>query len=139
MNDEELSFWQEYVRAAADKLGLREKRITVKREEPKDDDAVACVWTLPSVEHAYVYLSQHFRLVSAPEDQRATVVHELLHIHTATVDAHVRWAVNRLEKDSLLDALPSLIEEDIEALVDRLSYVLAPLIPLPEGAPPHDR
>lgn len=139
MNDDELFFWNNYVRDVADLLGLKDRRITVKRERPEEDDVLACVWTHPTVNHAYIYLSSDFRVLRGLEEQRATIIHELLHIHTAMVDAHVRWAVNRLDKNELLDALPKLVEEDIEVFVDNLSYVLAPIVPLPEGAPPHDR
>lgn len=131
MNDQQHVFWNRYVRECADLLGLKDHHPSVEREPPKDDGSVACIWTLPDVVHSRVYLSSHFLTVSSPDEQRATIAHELLHIHLAIIDAHVRFGVRNLEKDSLVEALPELIEQDIEMVIDRLSYVVAPLLPLP--------
>lgn len=138
MNDEQLALWQSYARTLADMLGLRDRDIIVERNPPNDADALAYIWCPTEAINAHVYLSADFLNRLAPERQRCVMAHELMHIHTTPYDDQVRWMLKYLPQNELTAALPSLVSTEVERLTDRLAYIVAPFLPLPNHTVPAD-
>lgn len=133
MNDRQLAFWNDYARQCADLLGLKDVHVRVMREPPSDEDAHALVWTHSYVNEAAVYLSPDFLTLTGedPDHQRQVIAHELIHIHLAGISDRVEAATQFLPESDLVRALRTFVHQDIEQATDRLSYVVAALLPLP--------
>lgn len=81
--------FQPYVRSLADSIGLKDWKIQISEAPPPNSDsAEASTWTAYGQRRAEIYLSDRF-LGSSSEEQRDTVVHELLHLHFAPMDGIV--------------------------------------------------
>lgn len=120
---------EEYLRVLQPLLGLQQWTITVEEEPPASKDHLASNWRYAHSWNAHIrFADRHF--TSPPEEQRITAIHELLHLHTmdlhAAVDNTLEW----------LDHTPrewarERLDHEHEKVIDALSRVLAPLMPLP--------
>ena len=130
MNDDEFLSWQVYLRDVADMLGLKDREITLQRTWPEEENSFAEVFCTTETVQAVVRMHPTFFALDL-EAQRRVVCHELIHLHLASVYEHVKWAIDHADASPLLAALPSLVLSDIEGVTDRLSYIVAPMVPLP--------
>jgi len=76
---------ERYVRWVADEMELRDWTIEVSSEPPGRDDAIATMQPVDGRKLAVMRLCPGFRDREA-EDQRHTIVHEILHCHFAAAD-----------------------------------------------------
>lgn len=71
-----------------------------------------------------------------PEDQRNTIVHELLHLHHVRLTDVTRLGAWRHQVgQALYDHLVDQVKREAELMVDALASVLAPFVPLPPAWP----
>lgn len=113
--------FEPYLRLLADRLHLKDWSFVLRDEAPDSADAIAAINCAEGRKYAWCYLSESF-LRSSPEDQRHTLIHELLHCHMAGAD-HV--AARMITEHFQLYRL------HCEYAVDGLADALAPLLPLP--------
>ena len=111
--------WAPYVRQLADILRLKDWRIQVLEDLPPENALASCA-PVEGRKYANLRLGECF-LVDAAEEQRHTIVHELLHCHlgpmTRMIEAH--------------DGMPPAAMLALEYCVDGLADAIAPLLPLP--------
>lgn len=109
-------------------MRLSHWHIEVPDVEP-ETDAWADVVRLQHAQDAVIRLSdQHFD--NTPEQQRETIVHELLHCHLRDLIG-VPQMIKQEISLPLFAALGDRISHEEECLVDALAQLLAPLLPLP--------
>ena len=122
MTDPRRQAWVPYIRDIADRLRLRDWTVRVKDDGPEGRDDHASVQCVYGRKLANIRLSDEF-LGDDPEEQRHTVVHELLHCHL--VDGW--WYAHGRLDDAGRDAFTRFMEKGIDGLAD----AIAPLMPLP--------
>lgn len=126
-----------YVRELADQMNLRDWQIDVSLdpdEEPEEaftgDERTACVACATGRRCAFMWVDPSYRAKATPEDFRATVVHELLHIHFHLLrEVTARLAFYHPRRTALI--LMSTWDNQMEYPVDALAEAFAPLFPLP--------
>lgn len=113
--------WLPYVRDVADRLRLRDWRIDVSESSPNDPTASAAIWVCTGRRWAIVHFPDRY-FGESREEQRHSVVHELLHCVTAQ---YVRAVEGKTADDRTLAML-------MEYTIDHLADAVAPLLPLPD-------
>lgn len=108
-----------YVRALADDLGLRDWSLILKRDPPSDEAALASVNAIEGRKLATVRVCSEYRELTADE-QRQTVVHELLHCHLAE-GFHYLSKVLRPALGTAADAVLEAFRLKIEYAVDAIA------------------
>lgn len=134
MNDQQHRHFSRYVRDIADRMRLRDWTVTLSDEHPDDKEADADARVTYGRRCLTLRLARDFA-VESPEDQRHTVVHELIHAHLFPID----WTVNSIGNHlplAALDILKGALSDDIEVGVDALADVIAPFMPLPAQETP---
>lgn len=112
-----------YARQLAVRLGLRDWRIEIGDvPPPNSDSSEASTWTAYGQRRAEIYLSDRF-LGASPEDQRDTVVHELLHLHFAAMDGLVTDWLEAVHQKSY--------SRMFEYVIEAVAVAIASLFPLP--------
>lgn len=121
MTDPRRQVFAAYLRALADALRLRDWTIRLSDEPagPGDSADVACPY---GRKLATVRLGESF-LDDAPEEQRHTLTHELIHCHLMPA-----WEV---ACEGLEPAAVAVFRRLAEYGVDGLADAVAPLMPLP--------
>ena len=114
--------FQPYVNAIASRMRLGHWRLEILDEEPENKTAIASIDPWHGRCAAYIRFADSF-LKDTPEDQRYTVVHELVHCHLAHADALVR--------DELAPATETAWVLAQEHGVDQIAMTIAPSMPLP--------
>lgn len=131
VTDEQHAFWLSYLRQLADLLRLRDWDIELDRGAPDDPNHGAEVAVFYGRRCLRVYLGRALPTYS-PEEQRATLTHELIHAH---VEPIAEWArLYMSEKEPALEgSFPAMtFRREEEFLVDTLAVIVAPYLPLPE-------
>lgn len=130
---------EKYTQAVARGMGLSDWDVGVKREVLTDqtEDGVfilaRCLQTYGR-DQAHVQLSETFFEHLSPEEQRDTIVHELLHCH---IDYIIR-ATDALETQlnpPVWHLFRTELRERMEIITDRIARALAPKFPLPDFTP----
>lgn len=122
-------FWQSYVDQLREPLRLLDWTVTVSDQAPVNPDHAASVETLYGRQMATICLSRDF-LTDDPEEQRQTIVHELLHLHTNRAkNVFSRIVEGRTEGWLRLGG--DFHREAIEYTTDILADIIAPFLPLP--------
>jgi hypothetical protein len=103
-------------------------RVTIIDEPPPDCDNADVTWWEDKY-RADMRLSDRF-LRSAPEDQRYSLVHELLHLHLRGVALTSKGLRHHLSEAEFA-WLDNRFEHEEELAVDALAELLAPFLPLP--------
>lgn len=131
MTTQEITILGDYVRRIANALALRDWRFTIS-DEPCDKDAFACILATAGRKRAGINFAWNFRNLD-PEEQRHTVVHELLHCHFASVNDLISIDLGRVsflsdhEHDGVFIPFKRLMEYGIDGVADGISD-LFPLI-----------
>jgi hypothetical protein len=112
--------WLPYLRDVADRLHLRDWRFVIAEDLPNDRDSIATAWCCYGRKYATLRLNDSF-LADNRDEQRNTIVHELVHAHLAP---YVRAVETMTNDDKVLRLL-------MEYSVDGLANAIAPLVPLP--------
>jgi hypothetical protein len=121
----------DYIATIQEELGLTEWRVVVSRE-PANDDCYAETQLHDQSQNATVALAHKFWSIT-PEEQRVTLIHEVLHLDT--------WRCSQMV-DRLEDVIGTvawamfepLWEDEWERLVDRHATRIADKFPLPHFA-----
>lgn len=114
-----------YLREVADTLGLRDWTLLVKHDPPASVEALAEVRPTEGRKHATVRVCIEFRELT-DEEQRAVVVHELLHCHLAVVQ-HLTAGGSQLggmlggSGSGILDAIRLAIEYAVDGISDAIA------------------
>lgn len=118
----------DYVQQLAGLLNLGQWRITISPQAP-DDDALASCRVTSGQQLAAIRISP--ALIKAdPEEQRDTILHELLHVHLWPLGEAVEHAFPALGTAAagVLEAAHDLAAE---RATDAIAVAIAPFFPLP--------
>ena len=127
MTDPRKQSFGPYLRALADLMGLRDWTVTLDDQPTDGAGNFAEASTMAGRKHLKVAVSERF-LDLPPEEQRSTMVHELIHAHGAAMD-HMLCDV----LDS--DARPAY-KLLMEYMVDGIAEEWARSLPLPSEVRP---
>lgn len=125
-----------YVSEVRALLRLAHWTLMIPDEWPEEGDEVLAV-IVPG-DQRYI---AHLRLGPGfwgldPSDQRNSVVHELLHLHHVRLTDAVRLGQWRQQVgQGLYDHLIDQVKREAELMVDALTSVIAPAMPLPPAWP----
>lgn len=119
-----------YVRLLASRMGLGRWDIRLGKNLPKIGDALAHIDIAERQERASIHFNPILKHYSK-EDQRQTVVHELVHCHLERIRlASFNW-IGPLGAKATQLALDE-IHDHVEFAVDAIATAWAPCLPLPE-------
>lgn len=107
-----------YIRSLADQFGLKDWQIRVDDDDPRDE-SFASVWIADYRKEAVVHLSDKF-LEASREEQRETILHELVHVHFHMILSCVPDSIN------------ARIEPYMEFGTDSVAVAIARHYPLPQ-------
>lgn len=130
---------REYVRDCADRMGLRDYTCNYFRERPDQfeaDGVCAGIEVSPTRRHFTLWLPyEWFRKAGGtPDDReeaRATVAHELMHVHMKRIEG-VCEAVKTNLGDIAWATWRDILHDEIEIMVDDVAEVAARALPLPD-------
>lgn len=88
MSEKDWKILEDYVRWVANEVGLKDWKVNVLRELPEKADHAGECDCLFGRKIANITFHKNFRS-DRPEQQRQTVVHELLHCHFAAAESTV--------------------------------------------------
>lgn len=118
-----------YVLMLQDPLHLLDWNVEVLTLLPDDPDISACIRTTVGRKQAAILVADRF-FETPPEEQRQTIVHELLHLHT-NLALDVFRMIQQARTEGWL-ALGAIMHENaIEHTTDALADVIAPFLALP--------
>lgn len=124
----------DYLRAVADRMGLRDWRIDVSLT-PAGEEYQAAIQCTGEKRVAVVRLAHDFRKLD-PEEQRHALVHELVHVHFHG-SVRALHALKVLVGEPAFHVAAEAHELAEEQAVDALAWVIASGMPMPpwcEGA-----
>lgn len=118
----------EYVRAVADQLWLRDWKFHLMHE-PCEEGKAGNVVCVEGQREANISLARHFSELD-PEEQRETIIHELVHCHLEAC-----WRMVQGDLDEPLGKVGYYVfcdayRRNMELAVDALAKALAPHFPL---------
>ncbi len=131
MNDAEHAAYSAYLRHLAQLLLVGDWEIALMRLS-SDDGARAQISLHREKDEASVFLHRDF-FGFTREQQRRTLVHELLHIQTARICRAMTQLAEQFADHSTIQYACIRLGEEEEILIDRLARSVAPLLPLPPG------
>jgi hypothetical protein len=129
MTDEQRAYWQAYVDDLKPLLRLWHWQITVKPDVSPSDGADAAAWVSDDYHTAELYFCDAWA-EQAPDDQRETIVHELVHIHLGRLNMFGKKLTSQLggQAGGLADEMRLHF---LETATEELARVIAPFLPLP--------
>ena len=123
-------YWMDYIRWVANNLMLRDWTFIITDEPPSNPDAQATICITFGRKIAGIYLHWNWHNFE-PEQQRQTIVHELLHCHFDVIQQSVDRATEMHQKD-WMRILQDFHLREIEWTVDAMADIIAPFLALPE-------
>lgn len=96
-----------------------------------DSDCLASITVTYGRRWAVINLCTDFA-TQAPEIQRHTLIHELLHCHTDPIKANLENVITELYGKVSWNTLWGPLHRDVELLTDDLANAIATFFPLPE-------
>jgi hypothetical protein len=126
MTDPRKQAFAGYLRELAGRMGLKDWHVTISDDPPDDRSARCSVWMRYGGKQAKTYLSEEF-LRGTPEEQRADLAHELLHLHFAAADGVI--------EDWLAADAYKAYQRLWEYGIDGVAEAWAPLLPLRLAGP----
>jgi hypothetical protein len=118
-----------YIRHVANELHLRDWTFHVKHEPAEDPDVLAEIRCTFGTHEANIWFCKDF-VDREPEQQRETVVHELVHPHVEIPWEMVRDDLKRHLGMLTWDTFTDAYKRNMEFGVDALAKSLAPHLPL---------
>ncbi len=103
-------------------MGLRDWTVGITDDGPDQDGVRAMIDCRPGRKMAWVSLADAF-LDAPADDQRHTLVHELVHCHFEPADT----LAHKFTSHDAFEAFRLMLEYGVDAMAD----VLAPIMPLP--------
>jgi len=119
-----------YVRVVADLFGLRDWEIVLAHNHC-DEDTLAETECTYGQRHAVLRFNEKWAEWK-PEDLRATVVHELLHVHTELLSELVSDIAQGVLNEQAATVASTSLSYSLERIVDQIAVAIAPFFPLPE-------
>ncbi|HVM30779.1 MAG TPA: hypothetical protein VM305_08455 [Candidatus Limnocylindrales bacterium] len=142
LDEERREALTEYIAQVRDALNLQAYKIVLRDGPPPGrEEATAMIQPVDGRMMAELWLGPSF-WIETPEEQRQTIAHEMLHVlHRDATDVIRLGAWIRHVGQGTYDATWEVFRDHIEKMVDRLSVIVAPRLPLPElataGDTPH--
>jgi hypothetical protein len=118
----------EYCRQLANLIGLTHWRIDLEPGDP-DDDALASMRVISGQQRAMLKIGRGYT-ADTPEDQRSTMLHELIHVHLWPCDDVIE-AVGPLLGTAAANLATSQHNLAVERATDSLAVAIAEHFPLP--------
>ena len=123
-----------YIQIIRRKMNLGEWKIVLYRKPCANDTLGECDVTYGQ-HYAVISLHKDYRK-EKPENLRNTVVHELLHCYFSPITEAAMQALEPFEEDvhgrKIIQSTINSMEYQTERVIDRLSYIIAPTMPLPK-------
>jgi hypothetical protein len=132
MRDAQHAAYTGYIREMADRLLLRDWVVELGREST-DEGSRAQIAINRERNMGTVTLCDRW-FIRTPEEQRTTIVHEMLHLHSARLCRVMTRLQDEVEGDGVRYAANAHNEEE-EIMVDALARAIAPFLPLPPEVP----
>jgi hypothetical protein len=117
-----------YIRETADAVGLRDWEIRLSSERAADGKA-ASVQAAFGRKFARILIGKDFSDES-PEDQRDTIVHELIHLHLEPAADMVYGDLEKILGRPADAVFTNGFDRQLEYAIDALASALAPHLPL---------
>lgn len=121
----------DYIRTTADEMGLRDWEIRLE-DDPASEGCCASVRATYGRKLAKVYVEKDFKTAQTPEEQRDTIVHELIHLHFESMSNMVRCDLERIIGQPTDHVFFNGFERQFEYGVDAMAGALAKHLPLIE-------
>ena len=123
-----------YVQILRRKMNLGEWKITLYKKPCANDTLGECDITYG--QHiATISLHKDYKK-DKPDNLRNTIVHELLHCYLSPITEAANTALEPFEDDihgrKIIQSSINSMEYQTERVIDRLSYIIAPTMPLPK-------
>lgn len=123
-----------YVQIVRRRMNLTEWRIDLNKKPCPSDSLGEC--DIVYGQHiATISLNKNYKK-DKPEILRNTIVHELLHCYLAPVTEAASQVMEPFEDDihgrKIVQATTNAMEYQIERVIDRLSEIISPSMPLPK-------
>lgn len=135
MNDAQHAAYSAYLRALADLMALKDWQIELQREYPDDKGAWAEIEVCEQHDTAWVRVAwPEFFDVKSVEDRRAYLVHELVHCHLDRPQRQMQRLKDMFPENTATDFAQRQHRIDIEFATERLTRIIAPMMPLPPEA-----
>jgi hypothetical protein len=122
-------YLQQYLRNAADIIGLRDWEISYEPEDSPPDEAEARICALDN-QRAFIGLAPKF-WTHPPEQQRRILTHELVHLHFDRFSKFAELIEPQLAA-STFQLFADGLEQAEEQAVEALARVLSQALPLPK-------
>lgn len=124
---------QQYLRALADELGLRDWSIEL-HDQLDTDECYASTTCTKDSQAARIALGERF-VNDPPATQRETLLHELLHCHFDAGHQFVLDSMGELIGRPAVTVLDRGLRSHVERTVDAIAVAIAPRFPLPPRQP----
>lgn len=127
MTPEQWAYLETYVRDLADRMGLRDWAMVMKRDPPDEESSGAQIEVIYGRKLAWIRVCKDFA-EQHPQSQRQYLTHELVHCHIDRTDSVMRSleSVLGLAAFKVLESNHHLAVEDA---TDALAEVIAPHMP----------
>jgi len=139
MDDATQSYWQSYIKELQNHMRLRDWDILLVRDAPEKESWVASVGIFYGQRRAELCLNLPIFLAMTPHERKATIVHELLHLHTeGSKDLVKKWYTEG-EESQTNRFFWEVYYEKYEIETETVAQILASWLPDPEviiGEPP---
>lgn len=119
-----------YLRRLADKLELRDWTVHLMHAEPHNPNHGAAMEATYGQRHVRVWIRSDLFDYS-PEEQRQTLVHELVHVHTSAMVAMVRETLPGQMAPGAHEVFEREFTRQMEHAVDAMAEAVAHHLPLP--------
>ena len=131
MDDATQAYWQQYIDILKPLLRIQDWNVILCREAPENESHGACIGCFFGQKKAEMNLNlRHFYGLS-PFDQKVTIVHELMHLHTHRQKDVVRKFCES-QDESTHSFFWDMYYEEYEEMSELLAQVIAPFMPDPE-------
>ena len=120
---------ERYISEAQQTLNLGQWKIELE-DSPCEDDALAEIEVSENLWQARIRVAYSF-FKEKPEEQRDTIVHELIHVHTAGIERS-RDRMEKILGELAWPVFQASMENEVERAVDALAKIVAPTLPIPE-------
>ena len=117
-----------YVRETADNIGLRDWEIRLSGE-PATEGKAASVQAAFGRKFARILVGKNFRNES-PEDQRDTIVHELIHLHLEPAADMVYRDLEKILGRPADAVFTNGFDRQLEYAIDGLAGAISPSLPV---------
>jgi hypothetical protein len=120
-----------YLRQVADQLGLRDWSISVEPDHPNEADHAAAMWSDYGSRRMKVWCRADL-IDLKPDEQRATLIHELVHAHLEGLDWYLEKTLPDLLGRPAWAGVKQAIQQHSEHAVEAIAVSIAPHFPLIE-------